>query len=290
MGRYAAIALLFVLLLAFHVSSLSNDGGNSDEYVHLNDLSNKGDGTFIQRLLETINEEVKHKDLFPLDGYDYFGTFLIGIGLMIAASGGVGGGGIIVPLLILVFNFHPKYAIALSNFIILGSSVVNMVLNFSKRHPLVNRPLVDWDLILIMEPLTMAGAIVGALVGKVLPDWILVILLVLLLAQTTYETLKKAISQYQKESIEISKQNKSELSKAVDKQIELAQSDESSSLLLNSGNEESLNGGIVKSELDDLYETESKTPQDKVIIIIVLVIVVIGLNFVKGVAKHCHLL
>jgi hypothetical protein len=160
-----------------------------------------------------------------------------------------------------------------------------MVLNFSKRHPLVNRPLVDWDLILIMEPLTMAGAIVGALVGKVLPDWILVILLVILLAQTTYETLKKAITQYQKETVEISKQNKSELSKAVDKEIELAQSDESSALLLKSNDEESLNAEVIKNELDDLYESESKTPQDKVVTIIMLVIVVIGLNFIKGGGK-----
>jgi hypothetical protein len=31
------------------------------------------------------------------------------------------------------------------------------VLNASKRHPLEDRPLVDWDLVLIMEPLTIAG-------------------------------------------------------------------------------------------------------------------------------------
>lgn len=108
------------------------------------------------RVLETVS---KHKDLFPLDQSDYFGTVLVGVGLMIAASGGVGGGGILVPLLIIVYGFHPKNAIALSNFTILGSSVTNMVLNVYKRHPEADRPLVDWDLILVMEPLTMAGAV-----------------------------------------------------------------------------------------------------------------------------------
>jgi hypothetical protein len=101
----------------------------------------------------------KHKDLHPMDWSDWVGTLLVGIGLMIAASGGVGGGGIIVPLLILVYGFHPKFAIPLSNFTILGSSITNMVLNFFKRHPDADRPLVDWDLILVMEPLTMAGAV-----------------------------------------------------------------------------------------------------------------------------------
>jgi uncharacterized membrane protein YfcA len=100
-----------------------------------------------------------HKDLFPLDGYDYLGTVLIGVGLMIAAAGGVGGGGIVVPLRIIICGVHPKQAIPLSNFTILGSSITNMVLNLSKVHPEANRPLVDWDLILVMEPLTMAGAV-----------------------------------------------------------------------------------------------------------------------------------
>jgi hypothetical protein len=100
-----------------------------------------------------------HKNLFPMDTSDIIGTLLVGIGLMIAASGGIGGGGILVPLLIIVYGFHPKFAIPLSNFTILGSSITNMVLNLRKRHPDANRPLVDWDLILVMEPLTMAGAV-----------------------------------------------------------------------------------------------------------------------------------
>jgi uncharacterized membrane protein YfcA len=62
-------------------------------------------------------------------------------------------------VVIIVCGFHPKQAIPLSNFTILGSSITNMVLNLSKVHPEANRPLVDWDLILVMEPLTMAGAV-----------------------------------------------------------------------------------------------------------------------------------
>ena len=100
-----------------------------------------------------------HKDLFPLDSSDIWGTILVTLGLLIAASGGIGGGGILVPLLILVFGFSPKHAIPLSNFCIVGSSITNMWMNLEKRHPLVDRPLVDWDLILVMEPLTMAGKV-----------------------------------------------------------------------------------------------------------------------------------
>lgn len=112
----------------------------------------------LRRLLGE-EDHLPHKDLFPLDTSDWWGTILVILGLLVAASGGIGGGGILVPLFILVFQFKPRYAIPLSNFCILGSSITNMILNLPKRHPSANRPLVDWDLILVMEPLTMAGAV-----------------------------------------------------------------------------------------------------------------------------------
>lgn len=73
---------------------------------------------------------------------------------MIAAAGGIGGGGILVPIYILVLRFSPKYAVPLSNITIFGGAITNTFLNMKKRHPLADRPLVDWDLILVMEPLT----------------------------------------------------------------------------------------------------------------------------------------
>ena len=60
------------------------------------------------------------------------------------------GGGILVPLFMLVFGFSPKAAVALSNFCILATSITNVVINVPKRHPQADRPLVDWDLILVM--------------------------------------------------------------------------------------------------------------------------------------------
>jgi len=74
--------------------------------------------------------------------------------------------------------------------------VANTVLNASKRHPLEDRPLVDWDLVLIMEPLTIAGGLLGAFLNKLLPKTVLVVSLVALLSFTAYETLKKAIRMY----------------------------------------------------------------------------------------------
>ena len=59
---------------------------------------------------------------------------------------------------------------------------------------------VDWDLILVMEPLTIAGALIGAFLNKLLPEAILVVSLVALLSFTAYNTLKKAIRMYKAET------------------------------------------------------------------------------------------
>ena len=114
----------------------------------------------IRRVLQIIPQAAEdHKNLLPFSTVDVIGSLCIGVALMIAASGGIGGGGILVPLLIIVFEFNPKHAIPLSNFTILGSSIANVVINLPRRHPDADRPLIDWDLILVMEPLTMAGAV-----------------------------------------------------------------------------------------------------------------------------------
>lgn len=112
-----------------------------------------------RQLLEQSIEHLPHKPLFPFDSSDWWGTITVTLGLLVAAAGGIGGGGILVPLYILVMGFRPKYAVALSNFTIVGSSITNIIMNLPKRHPHADRPLVDWDLILVMEPLTMAGAV-----------------------------------------------------------------------------------------------------------------------------------
>jgi len=265
-------------------------------------------------------EEVKaHKDLFPLDSSDYWGTFFVSLGLMVAASGGVGGGGILVPLFILVYKFQPKYAVAMSNFTIVGSSFTNIAMNLTKRHPLADRPLVDWDLILVMEPLTMVGAVVGAFASKLLPDWLLTSLLVLLLAFTTWTTLEKGQSQWNKESKMFADRAKSLLQQAEDAEVELAAVEENKSLLSSHAEEEAakkrdleqasssssgkdsssssssgegdgpstqqLTKTAEEQELAELLDSERNTPMDKAYVLSAMVIAVIVLNMLKGGGK-----
>merc|ERR1740115_13424 len=83
-----------------------------------------------------------------------------------------------------------KLAIPLSNVTIFGGSISNCFLNLQKRHPSANQPLIDFDLVNVMEPLTIAGAIIGSLLNKLLPGWLITLMLVVVLGLTGVKTFK----------------------------------------------------------------------------------------------------
>ncbi|CAE7621290.1 unnamed protein product, partial [Symbiodinium microadriaticum] len=159
---------------------------------------------------------------------------------------------------------------------------------------------------MIMEPLTAAGAVCGTFLAKTLPDWLLTMSLVIVLFLTSHRTLIKGISQYKQESKEYKESQRSALSKAAE---EHGQDPEEGSSLLGQGQEKEdprLVEGHAESkkevfevetpsrseamqqleadqkELQDLIDTERKTPMDKVQILIVMFAVLITLNLIKG--------
>jgi uncharacterized membrane protein YfcA len=241
-----------------------------------------------------------HEPLFPLSSNDFVGFGLAIIGLIIAAGGGIGGGGILVPIYILVMRFSPKHAIPLSNVTVLGGALANTILNTRKRHPLADRPLVDWDLILVMEPLTIAGALIGAFLNKLLPEALLVVMLVVLLSFTAYKSLKQAIKMYQIENKHLREQGlkpdgtkESELThmtaKGEDENAEEAQNELLKDMELHEG-EAPGDGEMadvvledkLAQELDQILEEERNAPVSNVMILLTLFIVVLVINILKG--------
>ncbi len=109
-----------------------------------------------------------HKPLWPLSDRDLLMLALAAAALVLAAGGGIGGGAIYMPLYVVAGGFASSNAVALSNLTILGGAAANFVINVQKAHPRVpGRPLIDWTLILIMEPTTILGALLGSYANKV---------------------------------------------------------------------------------------------------------------------------
>ena len=74
----------------------------------------------------------------------------IALSLVLASSSGIGGGGILVPIYILMLGAPGKVAIPLSNITILGGGIGNNIFNLSKRHPLKDRPMIDYDTVMML--------------------------------------------------------------------------------------------------------------------------------------------
>ena len=94
------------------LSSLDIANHNQNDETTISPNTNNSLLNAAHRYLKTSH---KHKKLLPLDTSDKVGFFCATIGLMIAAGGGIGGGGVLVPIYILVMKFSPKHAIPLSN-------------------------------------------------------------------------------------------------------------------------------------------------------------------------------
>jgi len=98
----------------------------------------------------------------------WLGAVFLFLGSALAAGGGLGGGGIFVPVLILVLSLSPKEAVPISQAMIFGGSLVNLVMNYRSRHPVVKtRPLIDYDAVLILEPLMLLGTTFGVMLNAV---------------------------------------------------------------------------------------------------------------------------
>lgn len=62
---------------------------------------------------------------------------------------------------------------------VLGGAIVNFVLNVQYRHPIVpSRPLIDYSAALLLQPMALAGTVVGAQLNAMTPSWLLLALLV----------------------------------------------------------------------------------------------------------------
>ncbi|KAL3656885.1 hypothetical protein V7S43_018225 [Phytophthora oleae] len=130
---------------------------------------------------------------------EVFGMAFAALIIFVAAGGGTGGGGVLDPIYMIIMGLSAKTAIPLSSITILGGAFGNLFLNLRRTRDNSTKPLIDWDVILVMQPLLLLGATCGTFLNTILPTWLLCILLVLVLSATGTRTLQKAISARQNE-------------------------------------------------------------------------------------------
>lgn len=133
------------------------------------------------------------------------------LGSAFGTVGGVGGGGIFVPMLNLLVGFDTKSAAALSKCkpaalpaspstgdmarffffflkvgfefgagMIMGASASSVWYNLQVSHPTKEAPVIDYKLALLFQPMLMLGITIGVELSVIFPYWLITVLIIIL--------------------------------------------------------------------------------------------------------------
>ncbi|KAI4327584.1 hypothetical protein L6164_020024 [Bauhinia variegata] len=129
------------------------------------------------------------------------GSIIGFFGAALGSVGGVGGGGIFVPMLALIIGFDPKSSTAISKCMIMGAAGSTVYYNLRLRHPTLDMPLVDYDLAMLFQPMLMLGISIGVAFNVIFADWMVTVLLIILFLGTSTKALLKGIETWKKETM-----------------------------------------------------------------------------------------
>ncbi|XP_015572821.2 sulfite exporter TauE/SafE family protein 3 isoform X1 [Ricinus communis] len=122
-------------------------------------------------------------------------------GAAFGSAGGVGGGGIYVPMLTLIIGFDAKSSIAISKCMITGAAASTVYYNLKQRHPTLEMPVIDYDLALLIQPMLVLGVSIGVTFNVIFADWMITVLLIIIFIFMSTKAFSKGIQTWKKETI-----------------------------------------------------------------------------------------
>jgi len=108
-----------------------------------------------------------------------------------------------VPILYTIMKFDYDTSTLLSLCNLMGNYLLQLLVNIEKRHPsplAVTRPLIYWDIVLILLPSELGGAAIGTIISKAMPPSMIFILGMIVLVIACVFTFQKASHMYHDES------------------------------------------------------------------------------------------
>ena len=153
-------------------------------------------------ICDLTSKQCTHKSLQPFSLSEAFGVIFILIGSALSNAGGIGGGGLLIPILLLILKFYTHEAIPISKLMIFTGALTSFILGFKQSHPYRNAITIDYNIPFLIVPCLLFGTMVGVSLNKVLPPWIILISLTLVLVVNTYKTINKARTLHKNENEE----------------------------------------------------------------------------------------
>ncbi|KAL3624971.1 hypothetical protein CASFOL_031639 [Castilleja foliolosa] len=120
------------------------------------------------------------------------------IAAAISSSGGIGGGGLFIPILTIVARLDLKSASSYSAFMVTGGSIANVACQLLARRG--GRPLIDFEIALLSEPCMLLGVSCGVICNLMFPEWLITIFFAGFLAFCTFKTCSSGVLFWKLES------------------------------------------------------------------------------------------
>ncbi|KAG6977757.1 hypothetical protein JG688_00000068 [Phytophthora aleatoria] len=124
--------------------------------------------------------------------HQLLGILLAALVVLIASGAKIGGGAVLDAVYILVLKLGPDEAIPLASITVFGGAVCDFFLNLWKKPINSNFPLINWDFMLMMQPMLLMGAAFGASMISWFSTWLLTIALIVYLVYVGKKAFKKA--------------------------------------------------------------------------------------------------
>ncbi|XP_010539215.1 PREDICTED: uncharacterized protein LOC104813355 [Tarenaya hassleriana] len=185
---FATLALFLAVYLAFNLSNAENTE-QIPQKPALHQLLHT-----VQEWRSTVKESGATETELKLSLAIVLAGILCFVSASIASAGGIGGGGLYIPIMTIVAGLDLKTASRFSAFMVIGGSVANVMYN------LFGKALLDFDLALLLEPCMLLGVSIGVLCNRIFPEWIITILFAVFLAWSTTKTCKNGVRCWKRES------------------------------------------------------------------------------------------
>lgn len=130
------------------------------------------------------------------------GSLICFIGGALCSGGGIGGGAFYLCTFILLLGMDTHTAVPLSKVTIFGIALGGLFVIVPQKHPLNKlRTLVDYNAVMILQPMVLLGTVVGVFMNVIFPNWLITIGLAILFCVTSYRTLSKGFKLRKKDKM-----------------------------------------------------------------------------------------
>ncbi|KAM7276105.1 hypothetical protein ACFE04_017971 [Oxalis oulophora] len=205
-ARWRAFKPVLMVLLNFLVAFMFVKADRGFKFEVKTESDDDSLSTYLKQAANFLwqSESTGYTHVWPELKFDWqivLGSLVGFFGAAFGSVGGVGGGGIFVPMLTLIIGFDPKSATAISKCMIMGAAVSTVYYNLKLRHPTIDMPIIDYDLALLIQPMLMLGISIGVAFNVIFADWMVTVLLIILFLGTSTKAFLKGVETWKKESI-----------------------------------------------------------------------------------------